>query len=335
MTCGGDLRDEFQAAGLGVPISQCVDLAKISRWRIGGLASLLVTPTSTEHVRRVFEFLVDRRIPHVIIGETSNLLFDSKGFSGAIVQIGSELAGFKISGNRIRARAGVPVPRLARAAGDAGLSGIEHTVGIPGTLGGLVAMNGGSQRRGIGSNVVLVRCVTGEGELVELTHADCDFRYRYSRLQGLDAIITEVELELSPGDPDAVHREMERVLADRYGKFPSDLPNCGSTFLSNPTMYETVGPPGRVIEQLGFKGRRRGGAEVSTLHANFINNRGNATSDDVLALIAEIRSAVHAETGYLMDCEARHISYDGTVRPAHVAAEIRWPEFADDRLSPR
>jgi UDP-N-acetylmuramate dehydrogenase len=129
--------------------------------------------------------------------------------------------------------------------------------------------------------------------------------------------ITGVELELAPGDPGAIRREMLGILAARRKKFPKNLPNCGSTFLSDPAMYATVGPPGRAIEAAGLKGAAIGGAQVSTLHANFIVNRGGATSDEVLALIAHVRETVFARTGYRMDCEARFVTETGEERPAH------------------
>jgi UDP-N-acetylmuramate dehydrogenase len=319
----GRLFDELQSIELRQPVRSMVDLASISRWRIGGSAAYVVRPTNTAEVVAVRRVLARHDIPQVVIGETSNLLFDSQGFDGVVIQISSSFSNFTIVGTRVMAQAGVTVPLLARAAGEAGLTGIEHTVGIPGTLGGLVTMNGGSQRKGIGSHVARVKCVMRDGDVIELSQVECGFRYRYSNLQDLDTAVTEVELELSKGDPAAAAAEMDRVLSDRHGKFPAELPNCGSTFLSNPAMYQSLGTPGRIIEELGFKGQRRGGAQVSQLHANFINNVGGATSEDVLDLISDIRAAVYHATGYRLDCEARHVAPDGAIRPAHEVADER------------
>ena len=109
---------------------------------------------------------------------------------------------------------------------------------------------------------------------------------------------------------------MKEILASRRRKFPQKLPNCGSVFVSNPAMYADYGPPGAMIEKLGFKGRRVGDALVSPHHANFIVNAGRATARDTLALIAEIRETVRRETGYAMDVEARYVTEAGAVVPA-------------------
>lgn len=181
-------------------------------------------------------------------------------------------------------------------------------------------MNGGSQRRGIGDNVLQVTCADLNGGVRQLDAVECGFSYRKSSLQAAKVIVTDVILELSRGDPAVIADTMNNILAERASKFPSDYPNCGSTFLSNPEMYSTIGPPGRAIEEAGLKGYRIGGAQVSTKHANFLLNLGHATSDDILRLIAHIRDTVFTRTGYLMDCEVRHIAPDGVVRPAHEKA---------------
>lgn len=301
-----------------------VELAKLSRWRIGGTAAALVEPRNYREAANVIAAVKQLSVPAIVVGETSNLLFDSRGFEGVVIRIGEAVSEVRIDGTRIWAQAGVAVPRLARIAASVGLTGIEHTVGIPGTLGGLVFMNGGSQRRGIGENVERVACVDALGEPLDLDHCQCGFAYRQSRLSGLGLIVLEVILQLDYGDRDSINQAIESILNERAAKFPSDYPNCGSTFLSNPTMYATVGPPGRAIEDAGLKGYRVGGVEVSTKHANFLLNVDEATSDDVLELISLIRRVVYARTGYLMDCEVRYVSPTGVIRPAHEAAVEKW-----------
>src|SRR5690606_39146467 len=132
-----------------------------------------------EEVSRVFDIMSARSEPLFLMGDGSNLLFDSAGFDGVILRIGRRMAGLKISGRRVRAEAGIWVPQLARHVGRAGLSGIEHTIGIPGTLGGLILMNGGSKRKGVGSNIVRVNCVANDGVAFSLDHANCGFAYRH------------------------------------------------------------------------------------------------------------------------------------------------------------
>lgn len=302
-------------------VRENVSLAEVSRWRIGGPAALYVEPRSTEEAARVMALMSGRPEPLFIMGDASNTLFDDAGFSGVIMRVGRNLSQMRIDGGRVWAQAGAWVPRFALAISDAGLSGAEHTIGIPGTLGGLIAMNGGSQRKGIGLNVVEVLCADEHGHMFRLNQAECGFAYRTSSLQGRRAVILEAELAFEAGDRHAIRKEMLRIMRDRRSKFPQKLPNCGSTFLSDPAMYSHIGPPGRAIEEAGLKGLIVGGAQVSSLHANFIINIGNATSKDVLSLINTIRRQVRSSTGYAMECEVRHLLPNGLIRPAHVSSD--------------
>ena len=190
-----------------------------------------------------------------------------------------------------------------------GLTGAEHVCGIPGTIGGLVCMNGGSQRKGIGSALVEAVTVDETGAIGIRRPEDCGFAYRRSVFQDNGEVVAAARLRFEPVEEagrtrSEVRREMLRIMADRRRKFPQKEPNCGSVFKSNPAMYDDIGPPGAAIEKLGFKGRRIGGALCSPHHANFVVNTGAATAHDTLALITEIRDAVLASTGYEMEVEA-------------------------------
>lgn len=305
-------------------VSRDVPLGPISRWKIGGPAAIYVEPASAAEAAAVMKVVARHQVPLFVMGDASNTLFDSSGFDGVVLRIGRRMSRMRIENCMAWAEAGAWMPRFSSAVGRRGLSGIEHTVGIPGTLGGLILMNGGSQRKGIGLNVVRVLCANERGELFELDQEQCGFGYRKSALQSMRAVILEATLQLEKRAVHEVRREMLQIMRSRRTKFPQKLPNCGSTFLSDPKMYETVGPPGLAIERAGLKGLRRGGAEISPMHANFIVNVGGATSDDVLWLISRARTAVLQSTGYAMDCEVRHLSPKGLLRPAHVAAEEKW-----------
>lgn len=306
--CGGGLETD-------------VDLARISQWRIGGRAALLLRPASTAEVAAVRRYLHECGVGHVVIGLTSNLLFADAGLRVPCLQIGQAMGGVGIDGTEVTAQAGAWVPGLARRLMQAGLTGGEHICGIPGTLGGLICMNGGSQRKGIGSHVVWVESVDRRGAVHRRPAEACGFAYRTSIFQTNEEVVTAVRLRFARGDRRAIRREMREILAERRRKFPRKQPNCGSVFKSNPAMYAEIGPPGAAIERVGFKGRRFGGALVSPRHANFIVNAGGATAADVLQLIQHIRNAVESATGFRMEAEACYVTPLGDIRPADQALE--------------
>jgi UDP-N-acetylmuramate dehydrogenase len=291
-------------------------LAEHCTWRIGGPADLLIEPTSIAQVQAVIYFARRHAIPLLVIGQGSNLLFADAGLRGIVLRLGANFAHVTIDGATIVAEAGAWVPGLARRAQQAGLAGLEHTIGIPGTIGGLVVMNGGSQRRGIGENVRRVWTVGEKGALTELTAEQCRFGYRCSALQESGAVVVKVELACESGDPKEIRRAMLADLRERRRKFPRKEPNCGSVFLSTAQMHASVGPPGKIIEEAGLKGARVGAAEVSRRHANFIVNTGGATAADVLALIDHVRRTVHARIGFVLGCEVRYVDEQGVVQPA-------------------
>ncbi|WP_245555021.1 UDP-N-acetylmuramate dehydrogenase [Geopsychrobacter electrodiphilus] len=294
-------------------------LADHCSWRIGGPADLLVEPVSIAQIITLISYTHKHQIPLVVIGQGTNLLFDDAGLRGVALKLGSAFSRIHIDGNIISAEAGAWVPQLARLAMRAGLAGLEHCIGIPGTLGGLVLMNGGSQRKGIGENIRRVWLVDSTGRLQIRSQAECDFAYRSSVLQGEAVVVVKAELECAAGELATIRREMVCDLRERRRKFPRKTPNCGSVFLSTSKMHTSVGPPGQIIEAAGLKGLRCGAAEVSQQHANFILNTGGASSADVLALIAHIRRIVLDQIGFDLHCEVRYVSPQGVVMPADQA----------------
>ncbi len=336
-------------------VREYVPLANISSWRVGGPADAIVSPASAKEARRVVQYLASQQVPWLVIGHTTNLLFSDEGVRAVLIQFGERFAKLeirdqrseirsqksKVGGRRSEVRdqrseadgtdnppnveveAGAWVPRFAASIGRAGLSGAEHTVGIPGTIGGLICMNGGSMRRGIGEYLVSAQCMNRSGEVFELSQAECHFSYRRSRIQDEGLIVLQAQFRFPEGDRKEITTLMRKILRDRRMKFPRKLPNCGSVFVSNPAMYATYGPPGAVIEKCGLKGKRVGGAEISPLHANFIVNRGNATAKDILSLIHLIRSEAIAKLECELECEVRYVDSRGRITPAHQADLVR------------
>jgi UDP-N-acetylmuramate dehydrogenase len=292
-----------------------LNLSVISQWRIGGVADLVLRPNSKAMLAEMLLWFTSRNLKPVVIGSTTNLLFDDAGLRVPCIQIGMGMSETRIQGQTIYAEAGLWVPSLARIAMRNSLQGLEHICGIPGSLGGLVCMNGGSNRRGIGDSISCVGVIDAYGSVRQRSAEECEFGYRHSLFQGNGDVITDVTLSLHTGRSSEIRSKMLKILKERRLKFPRRLPNCGSVFKSNPLMYSEIGPPGKVIEALGFKGRTMGGAQISWAHANFITNIGGASSSDVLQLVSIIRAAVKARTGYILESEVRYVSETGVISP--------------------
>ncbi|MBI1687007.1 UDP-N-acetylmuramate dehydrogenase [Caulobacter hibisci] len=309
----GLARDEFQ---YDAPLS------KLSRWRIGGAADLVVTPASRDALARTLRAAARSGLPHVVIGDGSNLLFDDAGFRGVVVQIGRALGGVSFgSDGEVTVGAGHWVPHFVHATINQGLAGAIHAIGIPGTVGGLVAMNGGSQRKGIGEHLIAAEVIDFDGNVRWLQQEELDFSYRHSRLQDGALVLVSARFRFEPGDARALRREAVEIMRSRRAKFPKVRANCGSVFVSDPRLYSLIGPPGLAIERAGLKGLAAGDAQISPEHANFIVNNGQARSVDVLALIAAARRRVFELTGVAMLAEVRHLSPVGQLRPAHELAD--------------
>lgn len=310
-------------------VHEQVDLSALSRWRVGGVADCIVAPRTVDEVRKLMTFVNEAGLPYVVIGSSSNLMFADEGLRVLGIHFGAAFASMRIDGDSVWSQAGVWVPEFARQVARAGLTGAEHVCGIPGTLGGLIYMNGGSQRKGIGDNIVEVTTMTPEGELRYYDQSSCTFAYRASRFQGTHEIILEARFQFDhSGESEAIRRSMLTILRQRRQKFPRKLPNCGSVFVSNPAMYDEYGPPGAVIEKCGLKGMKHGGAQISPLHANFIVNNGKATASDLLYLINKVRDTVKQHTGYDMPAEVRYLTPEGELTPAHLKAEQMFQQAA-------
>ena len=314
----------MSSAGLSAELSRLcpggvrrdVPLAQLSRWRIGGSADIVVEPGSAKELSALRRFIAREGLASVVIGDSSNLLFSDDGLRAICIRIGARMSDVSLEGSLVHAQAGIWVPRLARRVQKAGLTGLEHTCGIPGTLGGLICMNGGSQRKGVGSAVISVTAVGPDGAIRTFDRDGCGFAYRQSVFQHNHAAVASVTLGLALArDAAAIRREMLSILRARSRKFPRKQPNCGSVFKSNPAMYAEIGPPGAAIERLGFKGYRIGDALISPQHANFFVNAGAARADDMVRLICEVGGAVHRATGYRMEPEVRLVTEDGSIEP--------------------
>ena len=274
-----------------------VSLKQHCTLKIGGLADYFVEPENEEQVAEALGFAKEKVIPYFVIGHGSNLLFDDEGYRGLIIKLADKFAQIDINENSIRVQTGAWMPYVARKAQQAGLVGLEHTVGIPGNVGGIITMNAGSQRKSIATHLKKICIMTEEGEKRMLTPDQCDFGYRQSIFQNKTWIILSAEIECEYGDKKQIRSEMRKILKERRLKFPRKQPNCGSVFKSNPAMYQQYGPPGKIIEDLGLKGFCIGDVCIAPQHANFFVNTGKASCHDFKRMLLKVE----------IDCRKRNL----------------------------
>ncbi|MGE5586843.1 MAG: UDP-N-acetylmuramate dehydrogenase [Clostridia bacterium] len=270
-------------------------------FRIGGPADVLVVPEDTEDLAVLLQALADVQVPFYVIGAGTNLLVADEGVRGVVIKLAGTLDDVaREDGNVVRSGAGVHLPALCRKAAAWGLAGLEFAGGIPGTVGGAVAMNAAAYGRSTCQVVRTVTALTYEGKRMRLDRDDLGVGVKTTRVLLEPLILVEAEFILSEDEPQAVLGRMQEYLEERSRKQPLSVPSAGCVF-KNPT----GGGAGRFIEAAGLKGTRVGGAEVSTVHANFIVNTGGATARDVLSLMEMVREAVYDEFGVVLEPEIR------------------------------
>lgn len=280
-------------------------MAKHTTFRIGGQADALVMPGSTEELGRVLAFAREHKIPFLIVGRGSNLLVRDGGIRGIVIKIAEGMDNVQTNGVRMVAEAGVSLSALAKKCAALSLAGFEFAAGIPGSLGGALAMNAGAYGGEMKDVVEWVESMDADGMTRRRSNSEMLFSYRHSILQGTGEIALKAGLLLSAGDGEQIEVRMKELNDRRQANQPLTLPSAGSVF-KRPEGHYT----GPMIQDCGLKGCRVGGAEVSTLHANFIVNTGGATATDVLALIEKVRETVYARYGVWLEPEVRVVGED-------------------------
>jgi UDP-N-acetylmuramate dehydrogenase len=262
--------------------------------RVGGPAAAYVEIRDPRYLVAALGLCDAEGIAWTILGLGSNVLVRDEGFPGLVIRLAGDFTKVTVDGTRVRAGGAVPIVALCREAAKHGLGGIEALVGIPGTVGGAVRMNAGTDVE-IGDVIDTVEVVVAGEKLQRMTRPE--FAYRRSTLDRR-AVVCAAEMVLQPADPREVQAELRRRIDRRNATQPLELPNSGSIFRNPPGDYAA-----RLIETAGCKGRRIGNAQVSEKHANFIVNRGSATCADVLALIDDVRRAVREKHGIELELE--------------------------------
>ena len=277
-------------------------------WRAGGVAARAFFPVDLDDLAAFFKGTRFDE-PLLIVGLGSNLLVRDGGFDGTMVFTHAALDGLRVEPDgSIYCEAGVASPKLARYAVNAGLAGAEFLAGIPGTLGGALAMNAGCHGGETWNFVERVLMLDRRGERIERTRDDFEIGYRHVGLKhATDEIFAAAWLRFPPGDAEAARNRMRELLEKRSATQPLQLPNAGSVF-RNPTGDHAA----RLIEAAGLKGVTEGGARVSEKHANFIvNPDGKASATEIETLIGRVQAAVFEKFAIQLKCEVRIVG----VRP--------------------
>lgn len=266
--------------------------------KIGGACDILVKPNSEQIIAELLSECKKNSIPYFILGKGSNVLFSDSGFRGVAILIGQELGGITVDGNTITAGAGAPLNAVCRAALENSLSGAENLYGIPASVGGALYMNAGAFGGEMKDIVTSCRYIDENGTVREMPAGDMELCYRHSIFCGKNNVITSVTMRFQNGDKTAIQARMDEVIRLRREKQPLEFPSCGSTFKRPKNGFAAA-----LIEECGLKGFTVGGAQVSQKHSGFVINRGNATFEDVMAVVDHVRSVVLKEKGVELECE--------------------------------
>lgn len=300
MDCYTTLAGELRAVCPGLDLREHESMRDHSTFRVGGPARLMALPRDEEEAITVVRTAIAAGVRPVYLGNGSNLLVSDGGVEAFLVKT-EKLNTIERTGERaLTAGSGVILARLANAACELGLTGLEFAHGIPGTVGGAVTMDAGAYDGEMRQVVVSTQYLTEQGERAVCRGEEHDFAYRHSAFSGGERLILSTTVHLAPGDPEAIRAKMAALMERRRSKQPLDLPSAGSTFKRPQGHFAAA-----LIEQCGLKGRRVGGAQVSEKHAGFVVNAGGATCGDILALIALVRESVYRETGVALELEVK------------------------------
>lgn len=274
-------------------------------YKIGGACDVMLLPEDEEQVVKIVKKCDENGIPLFVVGNGSNLLVRDGGIRGVVMKIASGMSDIRVEDNRIYVQAGALLGNVVRVAYEHSLSGLEFATGIPGAVGGAVTMNAGAYGGHMQQIVKKARVCDRRGNVYDIGEADFNFGYRQSIIRDRSLIVLSCELELEHAERSTIKEKMDLLSAKRRSMQPLSLPSCGSVFKRPEGQYI-----GKLIEDAGLKGTTVGGAQVSTLHANFIVNINNAKARDVLDLIEVVKARVLETFGIPIETEVIVIGED-------------------------
>jgi UDP-N-acetylmuramate dehydrogenase len=281
-------------------VNSAVPLGPTTWFRVGGAAEILVRPADTEDLSHFLSEL-PHEMPVTVIGAASNLIIRDGGIAGVVIKLARGFSEILVEADGITAGAAALDITVSEHAAAASFTGLEFLSGIPGTIGGAVAMNAGAYQGDIKQVLDWAEIVTRSGEIVRLTASDLALAYRHANLPP-GAVVTRARLRAHKGDAKAIAARMAEIKASREATQPVRARTGGSTFANPPDMKAW-----ELIDAAGCRGLQRGGAQVSELHCNFLINTGDARAADLEALGEEVRARVAATSGVALHWEIKRI----------------------------
>jgi UDP-N-acetylmuramate dehydrogenase len=276
-------------------------LAELTWFRVGGPAQVLFSPQDEADLA-YFLARLPAEVPVTVVGLGSNLIVRDGGVAGVVIRLGRGFSEIVVeSGQRLRAGTAVPDVKVARAAQEASIAGLSFLRGIPGSIGGALRMNGGAYGGETKDALIEARGVDRAGRIVTFANADMHYTYRHCGAPE-DVIFTEALFQGAPGDPAVIAAEMDKITESREATQPIKSRTGGSTF-KNPPGHKAW----QLIDAAGCRGLTVGGAQVSTMHCNFLINLGSATAADIESLGETVRTRVKANSGVELDWEIKRI----------------------------
>lgn len=281
-----------------------IPMQDYTSFRVGGPADCLAFPQSREELTSLLNFLAAQNLPYLVIGRGTNILVRDGGFRGLLISLSQGFREIEAKDGEIRVGAGTPLSRLVKLAQTQGLAGLEDLAGIPGTVGGALAMNAGAGSIQIGESVDSLSWVGANGEVLPVKKESLNFSYRDLELPR-GTVILGATLRLHQGNREDIRsRTVEHLLTKKKTQ-PLDQLSAGCIFRNPPAQFA-----GKLIEEAGLKGVRVRGAKISELHANFIINTGEARAKDILVLMDLIKEKVSQKTGINLIPEIKVIGED-------------------------
>lgn len=277
-------------------------LKNYTNFGIGGCADVLIEVEEEYQLVNLLKFNKENNIESTILGNGTNILVTDKGIRGCVIIISKNYDRISLDGNLLKVSAGCLLSKASKISFKNSLTGMEKVSGIPGSVGGAVAMNAGAYGTEMKDIIKSVRLISKDGEILEYDNKDMDFSYRHSRVFDEDLIVSEAIFELKKDDQEKIYERFDDFTNRRVSKQPLDKKSAGSTFKRPVGSFAS-----KLIDECGLRGYKRGDCQVSEKHCGFLINNGNASYEEMINFIEEVASIVFEKTGFKLEREVKII----------------------------